>query len=221
MLAGRVTSFEPFALSLERVSRFAAEEPFSLLHIFRLCEADSSPALWAAPFSKEARVNRILAKTKIPSMSIIPRMQPLGEGARQRRRMDTAQPRNLNSLFQISTLLSSSSSAGRFRLSEADPSPALRAAPFSKGARGDRFLAKANIPTMNIIPRMQPLGEGARQRRRMDCRKAAVQLKAQGKRLKACGGWKLTPKSQKSPGVPGAFHYFLFSSASIFSHSSA
>ncbi|XOQ33182.1 MAG: hypothetical protein ACFWUL_11655 [Dialister sp.] len=171
-----------------RRSRGASTHFFKSQLCFRLVpllgDSASSRRIHPPPFGlppspRGARGNRFLAKANIPTMSIIPSMQPLREGARQRRRMNAAQPRNLNSLLQISVLLSSDSSAGRFRLSEADPSPALWAAPFSKGARDDRFLTKANIPTMSIIPSMQPLREGARQRRRMDCREAASPLKNQ------------------------------------------
>ena len=64
-----------------------------LLRRFRPSGADPSPALWAAPFSKGARAYRYPQWVRL-SLS----MQALREGPRQRRRMDAAEPRDLNSL---------------------------------------------------------------------------------------------------------------------------
>ena len=54
-----------------------------LLRRYRLFEADPSPALWAAPFSKGALAYRYSQQVRIPVST-----QALGEGPRQRRRMD-------------------------------------------------------------------------------------------------------------------------------------
>lgn len=59
-----------------------------LLRRYRLFEADPSPALWAAPFSK----GRALTVASIEGLTFHVRqsvpMQALGEGPRQSRRMD-------------------------------------------------------------------------------------------------------------------------------------
>ena len=70
-------------------------------------------------------------------------MQPLREGARQRRRMDLRNYKHpgVRQIFLHAKL----SLLRRFRLSKADPSPALRAAPFSKGARAYRNSRKKGL----------------------------------------------------------------------------
>ncbi len=62
----------------------------------------------------------------------------------------------------------------RSRLCEADPSPALRAAPFSKGAPVSGPLYYSKKPHYRMTMNMQPLREGARQRRRMDAEKLLI-----------------------------------------------
>ena len=81
-----------------------------LLRRSRLCEANPSPALWAAPFSKGGTCLPIFSTCLITNgmppfaalplglnslhsnLNSIPIMQALGEGPRQRRRMDAEQP---------------------------------------------------------------------------------------------------------------------------------
>ena len=89
------------------------------------------------------------------NVEIIPNMQALGEGPRQRRRMDY---RNGIQLYVIKTRFSipeENPLLCRSRLCEADPSPALWAAPFSKGALAYRYSQQVMIPVS-----MQALGEG-------------------------------------------------------------
>ena len=109
--------------------------------------------------------------TQLSTLSIT--MQALREGPRQRRRMDAAQPRNIDSIISDSTVW-------KFRLCEADPSPGLRLAPFSKGARAYGFSHKSKrIRSGSNLQHAGPWRRAAA-KPQDGCREAAGQLKAQG-----------------------------------------